>query len=171
MYLRSYLRLSYLPWRLHGEESACNVGDLGSIPELGRSLGEGKGYPFQYPDLENSKDCSPWGYKTRTRLNDCNLIDSGLPGSSVHRIFQARILEWIAISFSKGSSQLRDWTQVPCIVERHFTVWATREVQDFFWFYDPKMCCLFLTRPWLGRIPDQEPETWVEVCFIMDWLT
>ena len=40
-----------------GKESACNVGDLGSIPGLGRSPGEGKGYPLQYSGLENSVDC------------------------------------------------------------------------------------------------------------------
>ena len=40
-----------------GKESACNVGDLGSIPGLGRPLGEGKGYPLQYSGLENSMDC------------------------------------------------------------------------------------------------------------------
>ena len=45
-----------------GKESACNVGDLGSIPGLGRSPGEGKGYPLQYSCLENSMD-SPWGRK------------------------------------------------------------------------------------------------------------
>ena len=39
------------------KESACNVGDLGSIPALGRSRGEGKGYPLQYSGLENSLDC------------------------------------------------------------------------------------------------------------------
>ena len=39
-----------------GKELACNVGDLGSIPGLGRSPGEGKGYPLQYSDLENSMD-------------------------------------------------------------------------------------------------------------------
>ena len=39
------------------KESACNVGDLVSIPELGRSPGEGKGYPLQYSGLENSMDC------------------------------------------------------------------------------------------------------------------
>ena len=48
--------------------------------------------------------------------------------SSVHGIFQAIVLEWIAISFSRGSSQPWDQTQVSCIVDRHFTVWATREV-------------------------------------------
>ena len=40
-----------------GKESACNEGDLGSIPRLGRSLGEGKGYALQYSGLENSMDC------------------------------------------------------------------------------------------------------------------
>ena len=40
-----------------GKESACNVGDLGSIPGLGRSPGERKGYPLQHSDLENSMDC------------------------------------------------------------------------------------------------------------------
>ena len=48
-----------------------------------------------------------------------------LPGSAVYGIFQARILEWAAISFSRGSSQPKDWTQVSCIADRCFTVWAT----------------------------------------------
>ena len=55
-------------------------------------------------------------------------MDCSLPGSSVHGIFQARVLEWIAISFSRGSSQPRDQTRVSCIVDRCFTIWATREV-------------------------------------------
>jgi len=58
----------------------------------------------------------------------CDPMDRSLPGSSVHGIFQAIVLEWIAISFSKGSSQPRDWTRVSHIVDRRFTVWATREV-------------------------------------------
>ena len=45
-----------------GKESACNSGDLGSIPGLGRSLGEGKGYLLQYSGLENFMD-SPWSHK------------------------------------------------------------------------------------------------------------
>ena len=57
----------------------------------------------------------------------CDPMDHSLPGSSVHGIFQARVLEWGAISFSRGSSQPRDWTQVSWIVGRHFIVWATRE--------------------------------------------
>ena len=54
-------------------------------------------------------------------------MDCSLPGSSVHGIFQARILEWVAISFSRGSSQLRDRTRVSCIAGKRFTIWATRE--------------------------------------------
>ena len=46
-----------LPGGSIGKESACYAGDLGSIPGLGRSPGEGKGYPLQYPSLENSMDC------------------------------------------------------------------------------------------------------------------
>ena len=44
-----------------GKESACNAGDLGSIPGLGRSPGEGKGYPLQYSGLENSMDSIVYG--------------------------------------------------------------------------------------------------------------
>ena len=58
----------------------------------------------------------------------CNLLDCNPPGSSVHGISQARILEWVAISFSRRSSQPGNWTWVSCIVGRGFTVWATREV-------------------------------------------
>ena len=55
----------------------------------------------------------------------CVPMDCSLPGSSVHGIFQAIILEWIAISFSRGSSQPRDQTRVSLVVDRRFTVWAT----------------------------------------------
>ena len=54
-------------------------------------------------------------------LTLCDPMDCSLPDSSVHGIFQARILEWVAISFSRGSSQPRDRTQVSCIAGRHFT--------------------------------------------------
>ena len=58
-----------------GKESAYNVGDLGSIPGLGRSLGEGSGYPLHDSGLENSMDCSPRGLK-----------DSDLHFTSLHGI-------------------------------------------------------------------------------------
>ena len=54
-----------------GKESACNVGDLGSIPGLRRSPGEGQGYPLQYSGLENSMDYTVHGVaKSQTRLSD-----------------------------------------------------------------------------------------------------
>ena len=49
------------------------------------------------------------------------------PGSFVHGISQTRILEWVAISFFRGSSQPKDWTQVSCTAGIFFTNWATRE--------------------------------------------
>ena len=61
-------------------------------------------------------------------LTLCNPMDCSLQGSSIHGIFQARVLESVAISFSRGSSWLRDQTRVSCIVGRCFTIWATREV-------------------------------------------
>ena len=83
-----------------GKESACNTGGLGSIPGLGRSPGERKGYLLQYSGLENPMVCIVHGFtKSRTRLNDfhlhftkslqscptlCNPTDCSLPGSSVH---------------------------------------------------------------------------------------
>ena len=56
----------------------------------------------------------------------CDTMDCSLPGSSVHGIFQSRILGWVVISFSRRSSQHRGWTRVSHIVGRCFTVWATR---------------------------------------------
>ena len=54
-----------------GIESACNAGDLGSIPGIGRFPGEGKGYSLQYSGLENSMDCAVHGIaKSQTRLSD-----------------------------------------------------------------------------------------------------
>ena len=64
------------PCGLAGKESACNVGDLGSISGLGGSPGEGNGYPLQYSGLENSMDRGAWQAtvrgvaKSQTRLSD-----------------------------------------------------------------------------------------------------
>ena len=61
------------------------------------------------PTLDDPRDCSP-------------------PGSSVHEILLARILKWVSISFSRGSSQLRDWTQVSWISGRFFIIWVNRRI-------------------------------------------
>ena len=59
----------------------------------------------------------------------CDPVDCSPPGSSAHGILQARILEWVAISFSRGSSRPRDRTQVFHIAGRCFNLWAIREAQ------------------------------------------
>ena len=60
----------------------------------------------------------------------CDPMDCSLPGSSTRGILQARVLEWVAVSFSRRSSQPRDQTWVSLIAGRHFTIWATREVDS-----------------------------------------
>ena len=56
-----------------------------------------------------------------------NPMDCSPPGFSIHGIFQAWALEWVAISFSRGSSQPSNWIRVSCIADRHLTIWTTRE--------------------------------------------
>ena len=70
-----------------------------------------KGIPLR-TDLPVHADCS---LVTQSCLTHCNAMDCSPPGSSVHEISQTRLLEWVAISFSRGSSQPRDQTHVTCI--------------------------------------------------------
>ena len=67
--------------------------------------------------------------KSLSHVRLCDPVDCSPPGSSVHGISQARIQEWVAISFSRGSSWPRDPTHVSCTASGLFTVWATREAQ------------------------------------------
>ena len=60
----------------------------------------------------------------------CNPVDCRPPGSSVHGILSARILEWVPIPFSRGSSEPREWIWVSCTAVRFSTIWATREVHE-----------------------------------------
>ena len=59
-------------------------------------------------------------------LTLCDLLDY-----TVHVILQDRMVEWVAFSFSRGSSQPRNWTKVSCNAGRFFTSWATREAQEY----------------------------------------
>ena len=82
----------------------------------------------------------------------CSVVSKSLrapcsrPVSSVHGILQARTLKWVAIPFSRGSSQPKDWTQVSCIAGGFFTIWATREALRYHNFL---VLCLFLLQDWL----------------------
>ena len=138
------------------KESTCNAGDLGSICGWGKSPRVGNGNSLQHSCLENSMDRGAWWTtvhsvtKSQTWLGSwttttydlypnrgglvaqscptlCNPVDCSLPGSSVHGVSQARILELVVIFFSRASSQTRDWTWVSCIVGRFFTNWDIRE--------------------------------------------
>ena len=82
-------------------------------------------------------------------LTLCDPMDCSLPGSSIREIFQARVLEWVAISFSRRSSRHRDWTQVSCIVGRRFTVWATRASLVAQLVKNPPA----MRQTWVGNIP------------------
>ena len=85
----------------------------------------------QFPHVELCwKEKVKWSEVAQSCPTLCDPMDCSLPGSSVHGIFQARVLEWIAFSFSSRSSRPRDGTQVSRVVDSRFTVWATREVQE-----------------------------------------
>ena len=80
-------------------------------------------------------------------LTVCNSMDCSLPSSSVHRILQARILEWVTIPFSRGSSQPRDRTWVSCIAGGSFRSEALRKPSMY-------ICvCMYLSS-----------ETWINYC-------
>ena len=86
--------------------------------------------------------CEWWWFRRSVMSDSCDTTDSSPPGSSVHGIFQARILDWIAISFSKGSSRPRNRSHVSCISGRFFTDWVmgqceypdTKTFSVSFWF-------------------------------------
>ena len=65
----------------------------------------------------------------------CNPMDCSPPGSTVHGVLLARILEWVAVPFSRGSSQPRDWVHISCVcwIGRQIPYhWATREAPDHY---------------------------------------
>ena len=68
-----------------------------------------------------------WSEVTQSCPTLCDPVDCSPPGSSIHGILQARILEWVAISFFRRSSWPKDQTQISHIAGRHFNLWATRE--------------------------------------------
>ena len=92
--------------------------------EVPRSLSCGRKDKTELNQLEPMQLLVP-----QSCLTLCSPMDCSLPGSSVRGISQAGILEWVAVSFSKGSSQSRDRTQVSCIAGRLLTIWATREIK------------------------------------------
>ena len=100
----------------------------------------------------------------------CDPTDCSPPGSSVYGILQARILQWIAIPFSRGSSQSRDRTQVSCVAGRFFTVWATGKTRKTIpltiWTFVSKVISLLfnmLSRFIIAFLPRNK-------CLLISWL-
>ena len=81
--------------------------------------------------------CSKCALVTQSCLTLCNSMNYSPLGSSVQGILQARILEWIEMPISRGSSWPRDWTQVSFTAGRFFTGWTTREEDDWDIFCEP----------------------------------
>ena len=180
-----------------GKESACNAGNPGSIPGLGRSPGGAHGNPFQYSCLENPMDRGAWratvhrvtkswtwlkwlsmAWLTTIAIKLWTDYQEKMCGALLlHHVqrfvtlwtvacqvppstgfFQARILEWVAISFSRVSSQPRDRTWVSCTAGILFTVWATRKALPVGASGKESTCqCRSHKRqwsdPWVGKIP------------------
>ena len=81
----------------------------------------------------------------------CDPVGCSPPDSSIQGILQVRILEWVAISFSRGSSQPRDQICVSCIAGRCFTIWATREYDNGSSLEDPMHILLHSVPPTLQQ--------------------
>ena len=102
----------------------------------------------------------------------CDPMNYSPPGSSALGIFQESILEWVAIPFSRGSSQTMDRTQVSCIAGRFFTIWDNREgvsySSRFYWAFSWIRHCPFewlyfiptISKKWILLFPFYRWENW-----------
>ena len=116
--------------------------------------------------------CESWTIKkvetvkvAQSCLTLCNPMDY-----TVHGVLQARILEWVAIPFSRGSSQSRDRTQLSCIAGEFFTSWATREV----WLSTKELMLLNCgagedSWEFLGQKWDQTSQYWRKSTLNIHW--
>ena len=86
----------------------------------------------------SGQECAVLCLVTQLCLTLCDLMDCSCQAPLSMGILQVRILEWLAMPFSRESSQPRDQTQVLCIAGRFFTIWATREAQEYLWVSSPE---------------------------------
>ena len=95
---------------------------------------------------------------TQSCLTLCDPMDCSQPGSSIHGILQARILVWVAISFSRGSSRPRDPTQVSLTVGGFFTIWPTRGTVHLqivkMVYLELFYCYIVYIKPKIKELPD-----------------
>ena len=123
-------RICYSQVSIFKESPFLSPFQLPPLPNLNSALFQFVGFWQTY--RSNWLNNNNWKVKVlATQLCPilCNPMDYRLPGSDIHGILQARVLERVAIPFSSRMSQPRDWTQVSCISGRFFAIWATREAQ------------------------------------------
>ena len=110
---------SGLPFPSPGDLSHPGIELRSPASQAGSLLSEPPGKPHKYPCVKVAQLCPTL----------CDPTNCSLQGSSIHGVFQARVLEWVAISFSRGSFPPRDRTQVSCTVGRCFTILAREMVK------------------------------------------
>ena len=133
--------LFYIPWRRKWQPASVflpgeNPMNRGAWPAIIHRLQELDTTEHAHTHTMNGSS----GLVAKSCPIPCDLIDCSLTVSSVHETSQARILDWVAIFFSKGSFWPRDWTGTSCIAGGFFTNWATREVvivnsEDWLYWY------------------------------------
>ena len=103
----------------------------------GQDLGRAAPVDWERPDpgisSVSAEKSGRGGLVAQSCPTRCDPMDDSPPGSSVHESLQARILEWVAISFFRGSSWPRDRTRITCTAGRFFTNWATSTVKALLW--------------------------------------
>ena len=118
-----------LKGRIMVKNLPATAGDAVSIPRFRRYPGVGNGYSLQYSCLRNPWTDEPGGLQS----TESPRVRNDWAHTHVHGtntiLFKARILEWVAISFSTGIFPTQGSTWVSCIAGRSFTVWATGEAQ------------------------------------------
>ena len=119
------------PWDFPGKNSG--VGSHFLLQGIFRTQGSNPGLPHCRQTLYCLSHRESESEIAQLCPTLCYPMDYSLPDSSVHGIFQARVLEWVAISFSRGSSWPRDRTWVSRIAGRRFTISATREGNVNYW--------------------------------------
>ena len=117
----------FLPGESHGQRSLAGY----RVHRVAKSQTRWATHPFTFINKSVT-----WEVMEDKNLKSkfgrfCDSMDCSPPGSSVHGILQARIVEWVAVPFSRGSFQARDWTQAFCSTGTFFTNWATREAQEY----------------------------------------
>ena len=139
---------------------------LGDLPNLGIKLGS---LALQSDSLSAELPGKP-PKKEKLCPTLCNPMKCSLPSSCVHGILHARILEWVAIPFSRGSSQHRDQTLISHLAGRFFTIWATTEVQLIRYSVSKRLLKTFLLitqwapDSWNECQPDTTARSWKPFC-------